>query len=91
VAVLAAASAAAASTVLKAEPEPPLNVRPIEAAVKAKVAEQTPVKSVACPRTAPAVPRIKLGCAVTLAGNDQKLIAIVDHRGARNDVALRLR
>jgi hypothetical protein len=90
VAVLAVGGVAAASTVLKSEPDPPLNVGPTEQAVKAKVADQTPVKAVRCPRALPALPSIKFACTVTL-DNDQQLIAIVDHRGGKDTIALRLR
>ena len=91
VAGIGAAAVVGSSLAFGSEPKPPLNVRPAEAAVKAKVAEQTPVKSVRCPRGLPALPSIKFACTVTLTGSDQPLLAIVEHRGGKDVVSLRLR
>jgi hypothetical protein len=70
---------------------PPLDVRPVESAIRRQVAFQQPVRAVTCPHAVPRRDGVRFACVVRLAARGQRLVAIVHERRNREpEIGLRL-
>jgi hypothetical protein len=74
-----AGSGAAAYAAVSKTPEPLLDTRPVAAKIRSAVATQTPVRAVTCPQQVPDRANVRFACTVSLAGTNQRWLAIVTH------------